>query len=58
MEGGAEKGQPAAASDPKVEALKFRALFPYTSQNEDELSFQVVFTPHSAYQYVNTATLQ
>lgn len=40
MESGLEKGQPAAA-DPKVEALKFRALFPYTSQNEDELSFQV-----------------
>jgi len=40
MESSTEKAQ-SAAQDAKVEGPKFRALFPYTSQNEDELSFQV-----------------
>ena len=41
--GGAEKGQSEAPA-PAVEdvaALKFRALFAYAGQHEDELSFQV-----------------
>jgi hypothetical protein len=38
MDAAAEKGQPAPTAQP---AEKFRALFAYAGQHEDELSFQV-----------------
>ena len=52
MESGGEKGHAAptaepaenSKADPIEDAPKFRALFAYAAQNEDELSFQVKYS--------------